>query len=340
MKKLAVAISSALMLASAGANANVYLGGKVGNTWLDDATCSATSVCDDDDMSGGLIFGYDFSEYIAIEGGYDYLGEYHVDGVADDSVQAWTLAPKLSLPLTDSFSAYGKVGGAYVEYGNESDASYLGALGVEYDATENLSIRAEYQRITDISNDFHTAAADSATLGMVYKFGSSAAGAAAAGGAAVAATEEKTPEEVAAEQAAAEQAAADQAAEQAKEQAKEEARAKLDKVEPSDYPLNSTAVDSQSKDELAALALFLNQNPEVSIELVGHTDSSGSSEYNQTISEQRAQAVADELESQGVESSRITVSGQGESNPIASNDTAEGRSKNRRVEIKVPGYDL
>ncbi len=79
--------------------------------------------------------------------------------------------------------------------------------------------------------------------------------------------------------------------------------------------------------------------PQATVEIVGHTDSNGSEAYNQTLSEQRAQSVADYLISQGVESSRISSSGEGEMNPKASNDTPEGRMENRRVEVTVNEFE-
>jgi len=69
------------------------------------------------------------------------------------------------------------------------------------------------------------------------------------------------------------------------------------------------------------------------LEIVGHTDSTGTDAYNQGLSERRAQAAADYLSSKGVSTSRMTVKGMGESAPVADNATAEGRSMNRRVEL-------
>ena len=66
-----------------------------------------------------------------------------------------------------------------------------------------------------------------------------------------------------------------------------------------------------------------------------HTDSSGSERENEKLSQQRAQAVADRLQHEGINASRIRVQGRGEAQPIADNDTAEGRAANRRVEIVV-----
>ena len=73
----------------------------------------------------------------------------------------------------------------------------------------------------------------------------------------------------------------------------------------------------------------------VDIDVIGHTDSDGTEEYNQALSVRRAQAVKDYMVSEGVDASIIDVSGQGELNPIASNATREGRAENRRVDIHV-----
>ena len=67
----------------------------------------------------------------------------------------------------------------------------------------------------------------------------------------------------------------------------------------------------------------------------GHTDSTGSADYNLNLSRERASSVASYLQGQGVKSSRFEVLGLGSSNPIASNSTADGRAQNRRVEIKI-----
>ncbi|MBX3692864.1 OmpA family protein [Dokdonella sp.] len=80
----------------------------------------------------------------------------------------------------------------------------------------------------------------------------------------------------------------------------------------------------------------LTRNPEVRVELAGHTDSIGSDEYNQKLSERRAQIVYDYLTSHGVSASQISgVVGFGESRPIDTNDTREGRARNRRTELGV-----
>jgi OOP family OmpA-OmpF porin len=81
-----------------------------------------------------------------------------------------------------------------------------------------------------------------------------------------------------------------------------------------------------------ALAV-LKANPNLTVEVYGHTDSTASSDYNQKLSEARAKAVRDYFINQGVQPERIQAKGFGETRPIASNETEEGRALNRRVEL-------
>lgn len=87
--------------------------------------------------------------------------------------------------------------------------------------------------------------------------------------------------------------------------------------------------------ELDGLADFLNENKNVNIEIEGHTDSKGNELANQKLSEKRAKAVADYLFSKGFSDDRIAFIGYGENQPIKSNETPEGRAKNRRVNVKL-----
>ncbi len=101
------------------------------------------------------------------------------------------------------------------------------------------------------------------------------------------------------------------------------------------FTTDSAAVQPQFRPTLDEVSSVLAQYPKTYIDVYGHTDSDGSDAYNQTLSERRAQSVADYLTSRGVQSARIATRGFGETQPIASNATAEGKASNRRVEIKV-----
>lgn len=80
---------------------------------------------------------------------------------------------------------------------------------------------------------------------------------------------------------------------------------------------------------------YLSENPGVKLSLVGHTDNTGSTELNQTISERRAAAVKNILIADGFTKDNLEVSGKGESEPIADNNTEDGKAKNRRVSIRL-----
>lgn len=101
------------------------------------------------------------------------------------------------------------------------------------------------------------------------------------------------------------------------------------------FAINSSYLSQAAKGELDKLAHALEAYPGVSLLVEGHTDATGTADYNQHLSEKRAASVRDYLVSKGIEKSRFTVSGFGQSKPIAPNNTAEGRKKNRRVEIII-----
>ncbi|MFW7377532.1 MAG: OmpA family protein [Oligoflexus sp.] len=86
---------------------------------------------------------------------------------------------------------------------------------------------------------------------------------------------------------------------------------------------------------LNKVAEVLNSYPETGIEVAGHTDSTGSAQLNQVLSEQRAQSVVSYLKRQGIQSQRLAAVGFGQSQPVASNNTADGRQENRRVEMTL-----
>lgn len=101
------------------------------------------------------------------------------------------------------------------------------------------------------------------------------------------------------------------------------------------FALDSADLNPAFFDVLNSVAKVLDKYEKTVIEVAGHTDSTGSEEYNQRLSERRAASVARFLESQGVMSQRIMTVGMGESRPIADNSTADGRAANRRVELTL-----
>ena len=89
---------------------------------------------------------------------------------------------------------------------------------------------------------------------------------------------------------------------------------------------------NQNKPKLAAI---LKEYPETNVVVAGHTDSVGKDEYNLGLSQRRAQAVTNYFKSKGLAANRFTTKWYGEKNPVASNDTPDGRAKNRRVNVVI-----
>jgi outer membrane protein OmpA-like peptidoglycan-associated protein len=103
------------------------------------------------------------------------------------------------------------------------------------------------------------------------------------------------------------------------------------------FDTGSFTLKPGAREKLAKISGILLAHPGLTMQIEGHTDSVGSDEFNQTLSERRASSVRDFLADQGVASSSITARGFGKTQPVASNDTAEGRQRNRRVELVVNG---
>jgi outer membrane protein OmpA-like peptidoglycan-associated protein len=97
----------------------------------------------------------------------------------------------------------------------------------------------------------------------------------------------------------------------------------------------SAAIQPQFRTQLTDLARTLASYERTYVDVYGHADAQGSDQYNQTLSENRARAVGDFLASNGVNRARIAARGFGESQPVADNNTPEGRAQNRRVEIRL-----
>ena len=101
------------------------------------------------------------------------------------------------------------------------------------------------------------------------------------------------------------------------------------------FDTDSARLTASIRKNLRALADHLQKYPNSSVQVVGHTDNTGSAAYNLNLSRQRAAAVSNVLINQGVAQYRITSIGRGEDQPVASNLTPEGRAQNRRVEIHI-----
>jgi len=105
------------------------------------------------------------------------------------------------------------------------------------------------------------------------------------------------------------------------------------------FAVNSSSLTDQAKGNIEKLSTILNKYPDTNILIEGHTDSTGTTEYNQKLSEQRAASVSSFAISKGVTVTRFSTVGYGENQPIAPNATTDGRRQNRRVEIAIFAND-
>ncbi|CAH0526310.1 Outer membrane protein A [Allocatenococcus thiocycli] len=318
MNKVAIAVAAVVAGGSAllnTAQAEMYIGGKVGMSTLDDA-CYLNSPCDDEAFAAGMHVGYGFNEYFDLEYGVDFLGNYEANfktaagaNTIDGDLWAMTLAPKLNLPLSDDFNLFAKIGGAYMMSGDEKDFVPTGSLGAEYALNRNLSLRAEYQRYQDMSDDvWDDMDANFFSVGVNYTF-------AAAPVVAAVVEPEPEPEPVAV------------------------MKTHKEEYGSGTFEFDSATLTPEATGRLDNFVEHLNEYPQANVEITGYTDSSGPAAYNQKLSERRAQAVADYLTAAGIDAGRLTVSGMGEENPVADNSTKEGRALNRRVEVVVPEFE-
>ena len=101
------------------------------------------------------------------------------------------------------------------------------------------------------------------------------------------------------------------------------------------FATDSFAVSPAMQGDLRRVADSLVRYPNSVVQVIGHSDSEGAADYNQGLSERRANAVADQIQAGGVPFNRLNTVGRGENDPVASNLTPDGKARNRRVEIGV-----
>ena len=106
------------------------------------------------------------------------------------------------------------------------------------------------------------------------------------------------------------------------------------------FDTGSANLKPTARERLAKVAGILIAYPDMRVEVDGYTDSTGNPPFNERLSQERAASVQSYLTQQGVPAGSISIHGFGEANPVASNDTAQGRQQNRRVELVVTGQSI
>lgn len=274
-------------------------------------------------LYGGLLFSPSWR--------WDLGYQYHANLKAEHSsisinTQFVDSALRYDWLLSQSFSLYGRVGIAYWDmnkthptfgHRHARGLSPLGEVGAAYQLAPQIQLSTGYQYINGIGNS-HTGQYDShaITLGLTYSFGQQTSH-----------TLSNTTVEP--------------------DAPKLERHTEQPGIIPAQtsglnysFSVNNADIATPTPAWINDIAHTLNTHFKAKVMLVGHTDSVGTDHHNQALSIRRAQAVAQALIDQGVNPSQIQVSGQGEKAPIASNDNAEGRAKNRRVEATIPAFNV
>ncbi|WP_042013579.1 porin OmpA [Aeromonas fluvialis] len=284
-----------------------------------------------DALGAGAFAGYQVNQNLGIELGYDYLGKYKYDGTTvtgatfNDEVEAQLaqLTLKLGFPVMESLDLYGRIGGGYGwsdsnQFDKDSRFVVVGALGAEYAFNRDWAARLEYQYTTPYGDRDDTGVRmDNGLLSLaaVYRFGQVAP-------VAPAPAPEPAPAPVMVEKQFT--LSSDVLFDFNKATLKPEASQALDS-------LYAQIEEARPKDGVATV--------------IGHTDRIGSDAYNQKLSEQRAQSVADYLVGKGIPAAKINVEGRGKASPVTG-DSCVSKSKrelivclapDRRVDVKVEG---
>ncbi|WP_114766739.1 OmpA family protein [Vibrio rhodolitus] len=299
----------------------VFIGAKGGYQWVsDDAYNHSEPRGSVVGVYGGLQLSPTFSWAV----GYQHHGELKADSTSIN-VNTWLIesAVRYDWYLQDNFSLYGRLGAAYWDMEktlvsstqlDETGFSPLGEVGVNYDFTPKLSLSAGYQYIDGIGNA-ETGKYDSHALmlGLTYSFGDNV-------------------------QASLSEATVEPIQEVVVVEPQPQTLTFPSKKMSVAFSSDSTEVNSDATKSLSEFASVLKRYPQSEVVIVGHADSTGSKAYNQAISEKRAQAVSIRIIQLGAPSTQVDWRGEGELSPAADNRAAEGRAKNRRVEVSLSQF--
>ncbi|NHZ88528.1 OmpA family protein [Massilia sp. CCM 8733] len=301
---------------------------------------------DERELAYKLYVGKQLNRYFALEAGFFDLGKFGFDAttsqngrlVGEAGFRGVNMDLVGQLPLSERFSVLGRVGMNYAKASTHFSGNRLFAvtnpnpserklnakagLGLEYKFSEALALRAEVERYRVNDAVGNRGDVDLASVSLVYKLGRPAASRPVPVTPVAPAAPSVTPAPAIVQPAPA-------APVLVSEKVSFAAEALFDFDKSVVKPAGKAALDD-------LLGKLQGMNTEVMV-TVGHTDSVGSDAYNQKLSMRRAEAVKAYIASKGVDSARIYTEGKGESQPVADNNSAEGRAKNRRVTVEVVG---
>jgi len=297
---------------------------------------------DDEDTDVGykLLGGYKFNKHFAVEGGYFNLGQFGFTA-SYAPASSFTGSMKLQgvnldalgiLPLTEKFSAFGRLGVIYAEAKDtftgtgagagvaasapnpkKSDTNYKYGVGLQYDFTRALSMRGEWERYRVNDAVGNTGDIDMVSVGLVYMFG----------------TSEPAPKAAApAPYVAPVAVAAAPVLVIVPIVAKTQQYCSILDIQ---FEINKSTVQREAEEKLDTVVTFMQKYPNTTAVIEGHTDEVGASGDNMRLSQSRADSMVNYLASKGIARTRLQAVGYGETRPIADNSTEIGKRLNRRI---------
>ncbi|MFA5371571.1 MAG: OmpA family protein [Sideroxydans sp.] len=302
----------------------------------------ATSIFEKDEtnLAYKLFGGYQFSQHLAVEGGYFNLGQF---GYTATTVPAGTLAGTIKLqglnldlvglwPITEKFSAFGRVGMNYAQAKDsftstgavnlpiianpeETGVNYKAGLGLQYDLTRALGLRAEVERYRIKDGVGNKGDINMLSVGLVYRFG----------------RDEPAPVRQAI--APAPIAAAAPIVVIVPVKVKMQQYCSILDIQ---FTIKQSDIQPEEREKLAVIGTFMKKYPDTTAVIEGHSDNVGASEMNMKLSQQRADSVVSYLvNNQKIAPSRLSAVGYGATRPIADNRMPGGMQANRRINAVI-----
>jgi OmpA-OmpF porin, OOP family len=305
---------------------------------------TSTSISDDHtDTAYKLFGGYQFNKNFALEAGYFDLGKF---GFTANTVPAGTLSGNIKLqglnfdavgmlPLADKFSVFGRLGLNYAQAKDnftstgavavptnpnpsKNATNYEAGVGVQYDFTESLGMRVEAERYRIDDAVGNKGDINMYSLGLIYRFGQNKPAPAPE-----AATPPPPPPVVEAEPVLVIVPVI----------VKTQQYCSILDIQ---FEIKQSEMQREEKEKLGVVGTFMKKYPDTTAVIEGHTDNVGTREYNQKLSQQRADSVVSYLvDTFHIDPSRLKAVGYGEMHPIADNSTMEGRQANRRIDAVI-----
>lgn len=328
-----------------------YVGGNIGQSRakIDDARITdqllgnglaTNSIADDNSNTAYKLFGgYQYNKNFSLEAGYYSLGQF---GFVANTTPAGTLSGDIKLkglnfdavgmfPLADKFSAFGRLGLIYSQASDnfsntgavpvptnpnpsKNAMNYKAGLGLQYDFTESLGMRVEAERYRVDDAVGNKGDINMYSLGLIYRFGE----------------KKQAPVQKA--------AAAPVAAEEpilviVPVLVKTQEYCSILDIQ---FEIKQDDIQREEKEKLAVVGTFMKKYPDTTAVIEGHADNVGTSEYNQKLSQHRAESVVSYLiDDLHIAASRLTAVGYGDTRPIADNSTMVGRQANRRINAVI-----